>query len=80
MDAKIAEVLVQSPPGISEDRVRGIIEGMGVERAENVSVSDILAILWNLPPKAPTAVDNDEWRARNDYMDSLYEEIEKHRK
>lgn len=70
MDEKVAQVLSQSPLDVSEDRVRGIIEGM----SEEASVTDILAIIWKLKPKVQPK--EDQWRMRNDYMDAFYENIE----
>lgn len=65
---------MQSPPDITEDYVKGLVEGLG----PHATVSQVLAIIWKLPeePKA----EKNEWRKRNDYMDELYEEISKKRK
>jgi hypothetical protein len=64
---------MQSPPHITEEYVKQLIDDMG---GESATVGDVLAVVWNVQ-KAAAPSQQDEWRARNKLMDEIYEHIGK---
>lgn len=62
----INQILQQSPPDITEDYVKGLVEGLG----PHVTITQVLAIIWKLPE--PVEKEKNEWRKRNDEMDDTY--------
>lgn len=68
MSELIAQVLAQSPPDVTEDDICAIV--CKAEAAGNtVTVVDVLAEVWKIPPKPVKPMT--EWEERRKIMDDL---------